>query len=561
MQILSLAIDWEATIFKVLGGMGLFLFGMDLLGKSLKNLAGSKLKIILEKTTNTPLKGILVGILITGLIQSSSAVSVLVIGLVRAGLMTLPQAIGVIFGANIGTTVTSVLIGLDIGKYALVIIFLGSALVFFVPKKKIQELGKSILGFGLLFFGLETMGDSLKTLIELPAVQNLFVSVGEYPILGLLTGIGVTGVVQSSSATVGLLQQLYATGGVPLIGGIAIIFGCNIGTTVTAVIASIGAPVAAKRTAAVHILFNLIGSILFMVFLTPYTSLIQWLAELIYGADWATNRMTISLAHVIFNVVNVFIMYWFIKQMTWFVMKVIPSRGEIQVDEVVLDNALVKESPVLALANAKLAIMNMGNVCKAMFEYTFDYSFEHNDKLLEMGRQCEELLDTIDSKVHNYLVKIGACELDEPQIQELSKDIDTISDLERIGDHLDNLLDFFEERHAQKMEMHPEAKTELIELYDTLRKTLNESITAYQNQNKLLASEVNVREEVIDQLVKRNRKNHIGRINDQSCSETEAGYYVDILSNMERIGDHCNNIALNVINEFYTHDEIFSEKP
>ncbi|MDD3865721.1 MAG: Na/Pi cotransporter family protein [Candidatus Izemoplasmatales bacterium] len=560
MQILTLAIDWEITIFKVLGGMGLFLYGMDLLGKSLKRLAGSKLKIILEKTTNTPLKGILVGILITGLLQSSSAVSVLVIGLVRAGLMTLPQAIGVIFGANIGTTITSVLIGLDIGKYALIIVFVGSALVFFIQKKKIQELGKAILGFGLLFFGLETMGDSLKTLIELPVIQNLFASVGEYPILGLFTGLGVTAIIQSSSATVGLLQQLYATGGVPLIGGVAIIFGCNIGTTVTAVIASIGAPVAAKRTAAIHILFNTIGAIIFMIFLTPFTGLIQWLAELIYGADWATNRMTISLAHVLFNVGNVFLMYWFIKQMTWLVIKAIPSRGEIQVDEVILDNALVKESPVLALANAKLAITNMGNVCKAMFEYTFDYSFERNDKNLEMGRQCEELLDTIDSKVHNYLVKIGACEIDEPQIQELAKDIDTISDLERIGDHLDNLLDFFEERHEQKMELHPEAKAELTELYDTLRKTLYESMTAYQDQNKLIATEVNVREEVIDRLVKRNRKNHIGRINDQTCSETEAGYYVDILSNMERIGDHCNNIVLNVLSEFYTHDETFITK-
>ncbi|MFA5036534.1 MAG: PhoU domain-containing protein, partial [Candidatus Izemoplasmatales bacterium] len=154
----------------------------------------------------------------------------------------------------------------------------------------------------------------------------------------------------------------------------------------------------------------------------------------------------------------------------------------------------------------------------------------------------------------------GACEIDEPQIQELAKDIDTISDLERIGDHLDNLLDFFEERHEQKMELHPEAKAELTELYDTLRKTLYESMTAYQDQNKLIATEVNVREEVIDRLVKRNRKNHIGRINDQTCSETEAGYYVDILSNMERIGDHCNNIVLNVLSEFYTHDETFITK-
>jgi len=560
MQIITLAIDWKTTIFQVLGGMGLFLFGMDMMGDSLKKMAGSKLKIILEKTTNTPIKGILVGILITGLVQSSGAVTLLVVGLVRAGLMTLPQAIGVIFGANIGTTVTSVLIGLDIGAFALPIMFVGAALAFFIHKKKIQELGKVILGFGMLFFGLEIMSESLKTLVELPAIQNLFLNVAEYPFLGVLTGIGTTALIQSSSATVGLLQQLYATGGVPLIGGIAIIFGCNIGTTVTAVIAAIGAPSAARRTAAIHVLFNVIGSIIFFIFLTPYTNLIAWLSELIYGADWETNRMTISLAHVLFNVVNVFIMFWFIKQLTWIVTKIIPAKNEIQVDEVILDISLIKESPVLALENAKKAIQNMGNVTKAMFEYVSDYSFERNDKTLEMGFQCEELIDTIDDKIHNYLVKVGASDLDEPQIQELAKDIDTITDLERIGDHLTNLLEFFEERYENKMELHPAAKEELLELFEILRKSLNQCTDAYLGQNKTVAAEVADREEVIDSLVKRDRKNHITRINDQGCSETEAGFYVDILSNLERIGDHCNNIAGNVLFDFYTHDDYIDKK-
>jgi len=560
MQIISLAIDWKTTIFQVLGGMGLFLFGMDMMGDSLKKMAGSKLKIILEKTTNTPIKGILVGILITGLVQSSGAVTLLVVGLVRAGLMTLPQAIGVIFGANIGTTVTSVLIGLDIGAFALPIMFVGAALAFFVHKKKIQELGKVILGFGMLFFGLEIMSESLKTLVELPAIQNLFLNVAEYPFLGVLTGIGTTALIQSSSATVGLLQQLYATGGVPLIGGIAIIFGCNIGTTVTTVIASIGAPSAARRTAAIHVLFNVIGSVIFFIFLQPYTNLIAWLSELIYGSDWETNRMTISLAHVLFNVVNVFIMFWFIKQLTWIVTKLIPAKNEIQVDEVILDVSLIKESPVLALENAEKAIQNMGNVTKAMFEYVSDYSFERNDKTLEMGFQCEELIDTIDDKIHNYLVKVGASDLDEPQIQELAKDIDTITDLERIGDHLNNLLEFFEERYENKMELHPVAKEELLELFEILRKSLNQCTDAYLNQNKTVAAEVADREEVIDALVKRDRKNHITRINDQGCSETEAGFYVDILSNLERIGDHCNNIAGNVLFDFYTHDDYIDKK-
>lgn len=560
MQILFMAIDWKTTIFGAVGGLGLFLFGMELLGDSLKRLAGSKLKIILEKTTNTPIKGILVGIFVTGIIQSSSATTVLVVGLVRAGLMTFPQAIGVIFGANIGTTITSVLIGLDVGAYALPIMFVGAALIFFIPKKKIKELGKVLMGFGMLFFGLETMGDPLKQLVSLPEVQNLFASVSKYPILGVFTGMGVTGVVQSSSATVGLLQQMYSTGSVPLVGAISIVFGCNIGTTVTALLASAGAPSAARRTAAIHTLFNVIGTVMFMIILRPYTQFIAWLAQTIYGAGWETNRMTVSLAHVIFNFTAVFILYWFIKPLTKLVTKLIPSKDEIQVDDLILDVKLIDQSPVLALSTAHNAIINMGNVVKGMFEFTYDYSFEKLDKNFEMGMQCEEIIDTMDDKIHNYLVKIGTADLDSPQIQELAKAIDTIGDLERIGDHLTNLLEFFQERYENNIPLHPDAKAELEEFYSLLRKSVTDAIQAYSDQNKRIAAEVNAREQVIDHITKKFRKNHIARIQDSSCTENEAGYYVDILSNMERIGDHCDNIVVNVLSEFYTHDDNFAEK-
>lgn len=552
-----LAIDWELTVFAILGGLGVFLFGINMMSDSLKKLAGSKLKIILEKTTNTPLKGIFVGIIITGLIQSSSATSALVVGLVRAGLMTLPQAVGVIFGANIGTTITSVLIGLDIGHYAMPIMFAGSVLIFFFHKRKIQDFGKTILGFGMLFFGLETMGGALKQLVELPAFHNMLLSVAEHPILGVLVGVSTTAVIQSSSATIGILQQLYSTGGIPLIGTIAIVLGDNIGTTVTSVFAAIGGTSASKRTAAIHVLFNTIGTIIFFILLRPYTNLIAYLGETLIGADYLTNKLTVSLAHVAFNVINVLLMYWFIKQLVWLVSKLIPSKNEIEVDDVVLEEHLIKESPELALENAKKAIVNMGNVSRAMFEYAYNYSFGTDHKDFEMGVQCEELLDTMDDKIHNYLVKIGANDLEDRQIQQLAKDIDTITDLERIGDHLDNILEFFQERHENKMELHEEAKADLLDLYEFLRKTLKDSLQAYVTKDKLLARDVNVREDVLDKMVRLYRKKHINRINDRSCSETEAGFYVDILSNLERIGDHCNNLVINVLSESFTHDEQF----
>ena len=555
MLVFGVTIDWQWTIFHILGGLGIFLFGINMMGDALKKIAGKKMKIILEKTTNTPLKGIFVGIIVTGLIQSSSGTTALVVGLVRAGLMTLPQAVGVIFGANIGTTVTSIMIGLDIGAYAMPIMFVGSFLIFFMQKKKIKDIGRTILGFGMLFFGLELMGDSLKQLVQLPGFAQLLLNVSEYPILGVLVGLGTTIVIQSSSATIGLLQQLYSTGGVPLIGAIAIVLGDNIGTTVTSVFASVGAPSAAKRTAAIHVMFNVIGSVVFFILIKPYSMLVIFISKNLFGVDYLTDKMTVSVAHVLFNLMTVFVLYWFIKQMVWLVTKLIPSKNEVIIDDIVLDESLIRRSGVLALENSKKAIINMGNVCRAMFEYTYDYSFENIHKNMEMGLQCEEIIDGMDDKIHNYLVKIGAGELGSYEMTEMAKQIDTISDLERIGDHLTNLIEFFEERYTCKIDLHPEAKTDLLDLYALLRKTLHQSLQAFESKDKDIATEVNIRENELDKLVKRYRKNHINRINDKTCSETEAGFYVDILSNMERIGDHCNNIVVNVLTESYSHDD------
>lgn len=548
-------IDWKDTIFLIIGGLGIFLYGINMMSEALKKIAGAKLKLILEKTTNTPLKGIFVGIFITAVIQSSSATSALVVGLVRAGLMTLPQAVGVIFGANIGTTFTSVLISLNIAGYAMPIIFVGAFLIFFIQNKKVKNYGRALLGFGMLFFGLETMGDALKTFSTLPEYHNLLQSVANHPILGVLTGAATTSVIQSSSATIGILQQLYNNGGVPLIGAIAIVLGDNIGTTVTSVMASIGGSSQAKRTAMIHVLFNAIGTIVFFILIVPYTHLISWFAETIGITDWQTNKFTISLAHIGFNLMNVFVLYFFIRQLVWLVTKIIPDKGEVFSDDVILDDTLVKESPDLALENVKNAILNMGNVARGMYEFVYNYAFQRDEKEFEMAEACEELLDSMDDKIHNYLVKIGAQDLVDRQIQLVAKDIDTITDLERVGDHLDNLLEFFEMRHEKKMTFHDKARGELEQLFEMVRKTLDQSITAYVTMDKTLALEVNAREDELDRLVKKYRKNHINRINDQTCEESEAGFYVDILSNLERIGDHCNNMVINVLTDDFTHDD------
>ena len=400
----TVTIEWKETIFAIVGGLGIFLFGINMMGDSLKAIAGSKLKIIIEKTTNTPIKGILVGVIITGLIQSSSGTTALTVGLVRAGLMTLPQAIGIILGANIGTTVTSLLLGLPIKDYALPIMAAGSFLIFFMSSKKYKQLGGVVLGFGMLFFGLDVMGGALKGLAYLPEFKAALESVGEWPILGLFVGAASTAIIQSSSATIGILQELYTTGAIPLIGAIAIVFGDNIGTTVTAVFASIGGSIAAKRTAAAHVVFNLLGSILFMLVLVPYTGFIQFLEDRFIDVSDPNNmKLTISFAHMAFNIFNTFIMFFFIKQLVWLVTKIV--RGDdnlIEVDVDSMSNDLILEAPVLALASAKIVITNMGELTEQMFDGVVTYSFENNRKVSENGFQIEEMLDTIDKKAHDY---------------------------------------------------------------------------------------------------------------------------------------------------------------
>ena len=449
----TVTIEWKETIFAIVGGLGIFLYGINMMGDSLKAIAGSKLKIIIEKTTNTPIKGILVGVIITGLIQSSSGTTALTVGLVRAGLMTLPQAVGIILGANTGTTVTSLLLGLPIKEYALPIMAMGSFLIFFTSTKKTKQLGGVVLGFGMLFFGLDVMGGALKGLAYLPEFKNALESVAEYPVLGLIVGAASTAIIQSSSATIGILQELYTTGAIPLIGAVAIVFGDNIGTTVTAVISAIGGSIAAKRTAAAHVVFNLIGSIVFMMLLIPYTNFIQLLEDRFIDISDPNNmKLTISFAHMGFNLLNTFIMFFFIKQLVWLVTKLV--RGDdniIEVDVDSLSDDLISEAPVLALESAKIVITNMGKLTQQMFEGCVTYSFENNKKVIENGFQIEEMLDTIDKKAHDYLVKISQTGLNESAAQLQAEYVDTIRDFERIGDHCVNLYQFFENRYDNKM--------------------------------------------------------------------------------------------------------------
>lgn len=547
------SIDWVQTIFLIIGGLGIFLYGIYHMGESMKLLAGTQLKKLIEKTTSTPMKGIFMGILVTTLLQSSSGTTALTVGLVRAGLMTLPQAIGIILGANIGTTTTSFLVGLNMKVLALPLIGLGSLMVFFLKSKRPRHIGGALLGFGMIFYGLDLMGGALKVFVDFPFFEQLLFTVSNIPVLGVIIGAGLTALVQSSTATIGIMQELYTTGAVPLVGAVAIIFGSNIGTTITAILAAVGGSTAAKRTAAAHVIFNVVGSVFFLVIIRPYTLFIAFLETVFLGGE--PVAMTLSLAHIFFNVFATVIFYFFVKQLVALTMKVIPSHIddiEIPVDQ--LQDSLVTESPILALENAKRVIMSMADITFRMFSLSIQFSFENNRKWLETARQYEEMVDTIDKKTHDYLVKLTAGELNQRLSNELSAYIDAIRDFERIADHAQNLLDFFEHRYEKKLTMSPAAITDLKLIYTYTLETLQLTLQAFQTRSKPKAKEVLEHEDEIDRMVKQMRKNHIKRYKTLAVG-IDDDLFVDILSNVERIGDHCQNIVQNVLYDSYYYEK------
>ena len=543
------------TLMFILGGLGIFLFGINLMGDSLKEMAGDRLKVIIEKTTNTPIKGILVGAAVTALIQSSSGTTALAVGLVRAGLLSFPQAIGIIMGANIGTTITAFIVGLDIGAAALWFVAIGAILVFFMSKEKIKTLGNIVLGFGLLFFGLETMGDALKDLLKAYEAQTtaLFTWLAETPIgwiMGLFVGTGVTAIVQSSSATISIVQKLYGQGNIPLMGAIPILLGCNIGTTVTAMFACVGGGTQAKRTSLVHAIFNIFGAILFMILLVPYTALVQLIEDKILGPMGADPSMTLAFAHIIFNFVTTFILYFFINKLVLLATKLIKDdEEEHKIYDELLDYSLINRSSTLALSFVKSAIDYMANKVKRYVYIAKEYSFEKNDEYYEESKRLEERINILDKRIHDYIIKLIITDVSVKSSKLMSKYLDQIKDFERIGDHCKNLFGFFKERYENKMELSTDGIQDLEQIYDMLIIMTDLTIDSVLKWDSGLALEATKCEDKIDKLEEVFHARHVHRLNSGACSVLNSEHYVEVLANIERMGDHLENIAESVIVE------------
>lgn len=539
-------ISVQETLFLFLGGLGIFLFGIKYMGDGLEKSAGDRLRLILDRFTTNPIMGVIAGILTTVLIQSSSGTTVLVVGFVNAGLMTLRQAIGVIMGANIGTTVTSFIIGLKVEDYALPIIALGAILLFFIKKEQIRNIGQVIFGFGMLFYGLKTMGTGLKPLKDLEIFHDLMVSLGQSPILGVLVGTIFTVIVQSSSATIGILQQLADSGGIPLRTALPILFGDNIGTTITAVLAALGASLAARRAALTHVIFNVIGATVFLIILPWFYQIVSWLGT----ATGADIRMQIAYAHGLFNFTNTLIQLPFIGVLALIVTKVI--RGDEEIIEFGAKNLDVRllNNPAVAIGQAAKELDRMGLLSYQALNNATDYFFEGKPKDSQMATQREEVINDLERKISDYLTQISSSTFSSAESTRHTELMQTINDIERVGDHAMNVVELGEYKKKHKVVFSEEAHAELQEIYNLTAETFKTALEALKKGDRELAENVIVNEEKIDRLERKLRKSHINRLNSGQCSGNAGVAFLDFISNLERIGDHSMNIAQSVLGEY-----------
>ena len=541
-----MSINWQEIAFHFLGGLGLFLYSIKTMGDGLQQAAGDRLRYYIDKYTSNPFFGILVGIGMTALIQSSSGVTVITVGLVSAGLLTLRQAIGIVMGANIGTTVTSFIIGFKLGDYALPMLFLGAVCLFFTKNRTINNIGRIVFGVGGIFFALNLMSGAMEPLKDLQVFKDYMVELSKNPILGVLVGTGLTLLIQASSATIGILQNLYASNLIDLQGALPVLFGDNIGTTITAIIASLGANIAAKRVAAAHVAFNVIGTVICIIFLVPFTGLIQWFESFLNLAP----EMTIAFAHGTFNITNTIIQFPFIGALAFMVTKLIPGEDEVvKYEPLYLDEQLIKQAPSIALGNAKKELLHLGNYAAKAFDLSYNYIINSNEKVAEKGHKTEEAINTIDEKLTRYLISLSGEALSQKESEVLTNILDSSRDLERIGDHAEALLNLNDYLQRKNVQFSEAALEELAEIYLKTSDFVKDALESVENNDLEKAQALIERHEDINNMERVLRKTHIKRLNNGECSPQAGVNFIDIISHYTRVSDHAMNLAEKVLAE------------
>lgn len=523
-------------------GIGLFLYGISAMGEGLEYAAGSKMKKILGALTKNRLLAVLMGTLVTALIQSSSATTVMVVGFVNAGLMNLTQAVGVIMGANIGTTVTSVLIAMDLSMIAPVALFIGVFVMLFVKKDFIKHIAQTIAGFGMLFWGMDTMSAAMEPLRD-SEVFVYFMTNFNNPLVGILIGLVLTAIIQSSSASIGILQALAVQGLVPIEFAIYILLGQNIGTCVTALLSAAGSKTNSKRTAVMHLLFNVIGTVMFLLItaFTPYTTLLGSLSDNV--------SVQISAAHIIFNVVSTIILFpfanWIIKMACILVPDKEPKDSKLEFQ--FYDTHLLSTPPV-AVEQIGKEVVRMAYLARDNFDRAAKALINNDTSKTEKIESVEEVINFLNHGITKNLVKINALDLDYSDAKYIGRLFHVINDIERIGDHAVNLSEATVVRNSEKLSISEDAVAELENMRKCVVDLLDASIASFEKQELTVekARQIETLETVSDNLKERYQNAHLMRLNKEHC-ETRAGMmFVNTLIDFERVGDHAKNIAFAV---------------
>ena len=532
-----------ANILSMAGGLGLFLFGLRTMGDGLENAAGAKLKRMLEVLTGNRFLAVLVGFVVTAIIQSSTATTVMVVGFVNAGMMTLAQAVGVIMGANIGTTVTSLLIALNFSSVAAASVLVGVILMLASKKTLVKNLGSIFTGFGLLFLGIDLMSDSMAPLRESAGFMNFIVAVSDSPLrplFGILLGIVMTAVLQSSSASVGVLQTLAMQGLVPLKFSVFVLFGQNIGTCLTALFSTVGAKKNSKRAAVIHLLFNLLGTGMFILIalLTPY---IEWIEKI------SSDPMAqIAISHIVFNVVSTVVLFPFAKLLVKLSCLIVPGKddSESEMHCHFIDDRLLNTPPFAVMQVGK-EVARMAKLARDNFETSAYALINRSDKDLDKVMEKEEVINYLNHHITSYLVKLNALDITDSDSDYIARVFHAINDIERVGDHATNLAEAAERNIGDGLTFSDAARDELNQLCGSVVTLLERSMAAFDNQSLSddEAKELSDLEEHIDDLTLECQDSHIFRLNRNECN-TEAGMlYLNTITDFERVGDHAINIA------------------
>ena len=532
-----------SIVISLMGGLGLFLYGMNLMGEGLQKSAGTRLKAIIKLLTSNIFMGVLVGTGVTAVIQSSSATTVMVVGFVNAGIMTLKQAIGVIMGANIGTTVTAQLVSFNLNGMAPVALGIGIVLYLFGKNPKVKHISEILIGFGMLFTGMEFMKDAVEPLRDYKGFTDMLVSFGQYPILGLLLGFGITAIVQSSSASMGMLVALAAEGLIPLNAALPILYGQNIGTCVTSLLSSIGANKNAKRAAVIHLTFNVLGTVLFIFLNKPVVSLVT-------GMDPGNVARQIANTHTLFNIISVLILLPFNNIIIKMAMRIIPDKAEDEEDIKTvkyIDDKML-EIPSIALINTIKETSRMGKKAKESLDCSISAILEKSDEYVGKVFVKEETVNELQKIILNYLLKLSkTAALDEDSREAVDNLFNTVNDIERIGDHAKNIAELSQIMIDGDLEFSEQGKNQLEEIYNYVISAYSSALEAFKNDDINLAYKVFRIEEKVDMMEKTCRASHMYRLNNNLCSIDNGVVFLDIITALERVSDHAVNIAKRVI--------------